>query len=433
MTQKYVIFVDEDLVAGSVQMLADTGEGAAKQPLMPTAMAQIGFRRTVLEGIASAMIGKGVAGPAMMAASANSAMEAVADVGLGTSTSDTHEGIQILEGANAIVVDESAVDIEALRQVVGLKVVPNVQVSLPRPIALEASVTSADDWHLDIIGLPNADVAGDGVLVGVLDTGIDADHPEFVGKKIYFQEFDYEGRKVEGPPRDAGEHGTHVCSTIAGKTAGVAPGADLAVAAVLTLDDGYGRMSGSLIQILHGFDWLVKTVFRDQFPGVDIVNASIGGSGVNNDFQRATRGAFSMGIPLVAAAGNSGRSGQGHHSWPGNFPEALSVGASDINDQIADFSDWGVGPPPTGPRYPLPELCAPGVAVYAAKPGGGFQHMSGTSMATPVVTGVAARRMATTPVLIGKPAALFADLRRKLAPYTPGQLGNRGGAGRIIA
>ncbi|HUD30496.1 MAG TPA: S8 family serine peptidase [Novosphingobium sp.] len=430
---QYVVFVDEDLVAGSVQMLADTGDGAAAQPMMPTAAEQIAFRRTVLGGIASAMAGHGAAGPAMMAASANSAMAAAADVGVSASAPDPDAGIQILEGANAIVVDEDAVNIAALRKVVGLTVFPNIQISLPRPIVLEASAMPAPDWHLDIIGATGDPAAGRGILIGVLDTGIDAAHSEFAGKTIHFQEFDAAGQKVAGGPRDAGEHGTHVCSTIAGKTAGVAPGADLAVAAVLTNDDGFGRMSGSLVQIVNGFDWLVKTAFRTRFPGVDVINASLGGRGFNGYLQTAVRSAFAMGIPLVAAVGNSGRSGQGNHGSPANYPNVLSVGASDVNDRIAEFSDWGTGAPPTGPSYPLPELCAPGVDVHAAKPGGGFQRMSGTSMATPVVTGVAARRMAATPTLIGKPGAIFADLRTKLAPYAQGPLGNQGGAGRIIA
>jgi subtilisin family serine protease len=212
----------------------------------------------------------------------------------------------------------------------------------------------------------------------------------------------------------------------------VAPQADLAVAAVLTTQTPTG-MSGSLIQIVNGFNWLVTSNFGRSGVGVDMINASLGGSGFSIFLQSAVQNARSIGIPLIAAIGNGGRGGIGRHGSPGNYPETLSVGATDSNDQVADFSDWGVAPPPIGPRYSVPELCAPGVNVYAARPNNRMQYMSGTSMATPVVTGVAARRMANNPALKGKPLALFADLHRHLDPYTPGRVGNMGGAGRIIA
>lgn len=194
-----------------------------------------------------------------------------------------------------------------------------------------------------------------------------------------------------------------------------------------------GQMSGSLVQIVNGFNWLITTKFRDGVFGADIVNASLGGSGFHTYLQSSVRTALRLGVPMIAAIGNDGRGGPGRHGSPGNYPEVLGVGASDQADVIADFSDWGVTAPPTGPAYPVPALCAPGVLVHAAKPSGGFQAMSGTSMATPVVTGVAARRMAANRALIGNPAALFTDLRARLAPYRPHPLGNRGGAGRIVA
>jgi subtilisin family serine protease len=339
----------------------------------------------------------------------------------------------VLEGVSAIVIDEDLVDVNSLQNVVGLTVVPNIEVRLATPVAVAAVPEPAEDWHLQEIGLQPGTAGGGDVLVGILDTGIDAAHPEFAGKTIHFAEFDGVGRLISNAPRDAGEHGTHVSSIVAGARAGIAPNADLAVAAVLTNSDAYGRMSGSLVQIVNGFNWLVINRFRGDIPGVDVINASLGGAGFNPYLQSSVRTAFQLGVPLIAAIGNAGRGGAGHHGSPGNYPEVLGVGASDDTDTVAEFSDWGLASPPTGPNYPVPSLSAPGVEVYAAKPGGGFQRMSGTSMATPVVSGVAARRMSTNPALAGHPAALFTDLLSRLAPCAPYHLGNFGGAGRIIA
>jgi subtilisin family serine protease len=342
-------------------------------------------------------------------------------------------GVQVLEGVSAIVVDDTAVDIASLDGVVGLTVVANVEVRLPAPVAVAAAMP-AQDWHLTKIGLAAGGSGGKDVLIGVLDTGIDAAHSEFAGKVIHFAEFDAIGRIISTTPRDAGDHGTHVSSIAAGAQAGVAPQANLAVAAVLTARDNEGRMSGMLVQIVNGFNWLVTSHFRTEAPGVDVVNASLGGSGFNAYLQPAVRTAVSIGVPLIAAIGNDGRLGAGRHGSPGNYPEALGIGASDPSDIVAEFSDWGTTAPPAGPSYPVPDFCAPGVNVYAAKPSGGFQRMSGTSMATPVVTGVAALRMAANRALVGNPAALFADLRSRLASCTPhNPNGNLGGAGRIIA
>lgn len=434
MDNKYVVFVDEDLIAGSMQMAAAQAAGQAEfVPEQLTVTQQLALRRSILGGLASAIKDGQAGGAAAFGATANSAITTLVNTAASLPTPPEDDGTRVLEGANAIIVDGDEVDVDALRQVVGLTVYPNLELRLPSPVTVQAVATPPEKWHLTKVGLPVEGSDGEGILVGVLDTGIDAAHPEFVGKTIHFQEFNAAGMKIAGGPRDAGEHGTHVCSIIAGRTAGVAPGASLAVAAVLTHADAFGRMSGTLVQIVNGFDWLVKTMFRDGNPGVDVMNASLGGAGFNTYLQQPVRSAVQLGVPLIAAIGNSGRSGAGQHGSPGNYPEVMGVGASDVSDAVADFSDWGTGAPPTGPRYPVPDLCAPGVLVYAAKPGGAFQRMSGTSMATPVVTGVAARRMSADQTLVGKPAALFNELRRKLAPCTTGPLGNLGGAGRIIA
>jgi subtilisin family serine protease len=420
MGNKYVVFVDETLVSGSVQMAADSAGFATGRGTMAMSLPladELDLRRSVLGGLAAALMGqagsalRGTAGAAAIAMSDFAARPPAPPAG----------DVQILEGISAIVVDDESTDVQSLAAVVGLTVVPNIEIPLPTPVAVETE-GPPDDWHLRKIGLAPGTGGGEEILIGVLDTGIDSAHPEFTGKTVYFAEFDPAGRLISQNARDAGDHGTHVSSIAAGAQAGVAPGSDLAVAAVLTIRDDLGRMSGTLAQIVNGFNWLITTRFRGDLPGVDVINASLGGSGFNPYLQSAVRTAFGLGVPLIAAIGNAGRAGVGRHGSPGNYP-----------DVVAAFSDWGVAPPPSGPTYPVPRLCAPGVQVHAARPGGGFQPKSGTSMATPVVTGVAARRMSANRTLIGKPAALFTDLHSRLATCHPHQLGNLGGAGRVIA
>ncbi|MEA3064786.1 MAG: hypothetical protein QOJ27_1232 [Sphingomonadales bacterium] len=430
MGSQYVIFVDETLVLGSVQMAAASAGFAMGREADAATLGfeqELDLRRGVLGALAAAMTG-GTA--ASVGAAANSAVVAMSEIAAAVAPTFA-AGVQILEGVSAIVVDEATVDIASLQTVTGLTVLPNIEVRLPTPVAVQGTAP-ASDWHLRRIGLAPATPGGGDILIGILDTGIDAQHPEFAGKAIYFAEFNAAGQLISTAARDSGEHGTHVSSIAAGAMAGVAPDADLAVAAVLTHRDALGRMSGSLVQIVNGFNWLVTARFG-QRRGVDVINASLGGGGFNPYLQQSVRTALRLGVPLIAAIGNAGRFGVGGHGSPGNYPETFGVGASDNADVVADFSDWGVGPPPTGPNYAVPELCAPGVQVHAAKPGGGFQPMSGTSMATPVVTGVAARRMSANRALVGNPAALFTDLRLRLSPCQPHPLGNLGGAGRIIA
>lgn len=427
---KFIIFVDEVLVGGSTRLAAanvglNVGLGLAASLSLTN---ELELRRSALSGLAAALVGQQVVG-GIAAASALSAMREAAV----SSTPDfDSERVQILPGLSAIVVDDKEVDVASLNGVVGLTVVADMEVRLPPPITVAAAALTSD-WHLQQIGLSSGTAGGNDILIGILDTGIDATHMEFAGKNIFFAEFDAAGRQISQTPRDAGDHGTHVCSIAAGALAGVAPNADLAVAAVLTTRTADGGMSGQLIQIANGFNWLITTAFRQGVAGVDVINASLGATGFNTFLRLGVQTAFGLGFPLIAAIGNNGQKGSGNHGSPGNYPEVLGVGATDPTDTVADFSDWGVGPSPIGPNYPVPILCAPGVQVYAAKPGGTFQYMSGTSMATPVVTGVAARRMATKKALVGNPATLFADLKSGLVSCKKGLYGNLWGGGRIIA
>jgi hypothetical protein len=345
-------------------------------------------------------------------------------------------GVQMLEALGALIVEDEQVDPNLLAHVTGLQLFADVTIDLPAP--MNANAMAAPPWHLaHIDGHGVVPGTGKNVLVGVLDSGIDASHSEFAGKAIYFAEFDSAGVMLTAAAHDAGNHGTHVCSLIAGATCGVAPDAELAVAAVLTTRGFGGVMSGGLVQIASGLNWLLQQTFGGRGPqGVDIINASLGGRGYNGYLRAPLTGALVLpGTLTVAAIGNSGLAGIGCHGSPGNYPEVLGVGAIDSGNVVADFSDWGPSavPAPSAGIVSKPDLSAPGVAVVGALPGGGFGTKDGTSMASPLVCGLGARMLQANPALLGNPAQLRADLQARAAlnPVTPNPAGNTGGVGQI--
>jgi subtilisin family serine protease len=248
-------------------------------------------------------------------------------------------------------------------------------------IWLDGRVEKALDVSVPQIGAPAAWEAGfdgTGVKVAVLDTGVDGDHPDLVGKVVTEANF-----SEAATTDDIDGHGTHVAATIAGTGAasggvhrGVAPGADILNGKVL---DDFG--GGSESSVLAGMEWAVA-------QGADVINMSLGADPTdgNDPMSMAVNELTeSSGALFVIAAGNSGPESV---STPGTADLALTVGAVDDNDQLADFSS-------TGPRFGdyaiKPEITAPGVDINAAAAGGsGYVELSGTSMATPHVAGAAA-------------------------------------------
>ncbi|CAL9462230.1 hypothetical protein SUDANB95_02646 [Actinosynnema sp. ALI-1.44] len=233
------------------------------------------------------------------------------------------------------------------------------------------------------IGAPAAWAAGYtgvGVEVGVVDTGVDGGHPDLVGREVAERNF-------TGDPdaTDTIGHGTHVASTIAGNGTpyrGVAPGVRLLDAKVC------GQAGCSESAILEGLRWTAE-------QGADVVNVSLGGAdGPEIDLLEEAVNTLSAehGTLFVVAAGNSGAAET--VGSPGSAEAALTVGAVDRDDRVADFSSRG---PRVGDAAIKPDITAPGVGIVAAKsrgvPGAGpadHQAMSGTSMATPHVVGAAA-------------------------------------------
>ncbi|WP_329120889.1 S8 family serine peptidase [Streptomyces sp. NBC_01353] len=238
------------------------------------------------------------------------------------------------------------------------------------------------------IGTPKAweaGLTGKGVKVAVLDTGADLGHPDLKDRVSESKSF-IAGQEVA----DRNGHGTHVSSTVggsgagsAGQEKGVAPGATLAVGKVLS-DAG----SGSESEIIAGMEWAAKDI------DAKIVSMSLGSSepsdGTDPMAQAVNTLSAETGALFVIAAGNSGAPGS--IGSPGAADSALTIGAVDSADEPAYFTSQG---PRFGDQALKPDLSAPGVDILAARSQlvtgtGLYTTMSGTSMATPHVAGVAA-------------------------------------------
>lgn len=271
-----------------------------------------------------------------------------------------------------------------------------------------------------------AGYTGKGVKVCVIDTGIDASHPDLNGNKVVAWA-DYVNGKTT--PYDDHGHGTHVSSTIAGtgnvssgQYKGVAPEASLMVAKVLS-----GQGSGSNTNILKGIDWAVQN-------GARVISMSLGSNSHSQAMDDAIKSAVSRGVTVVVAAGNSGPSAR-TVACPGDSPDAITVGASDRNDAIASFSSRG----PTYDGRVKPDVTNMGVGLVAAKatgtnPSKGTQYyvaMSGTSMATPMTSGVVALLLQANKTLT--PAQVKAVLTKTAKPLGGSVPSNDYGYGRVDA
>ena len=221
------------------------------------------------------------------------------------------------------------------------------------------------------------------VNIAVIDTGIDTNHPDL--NVVDGANFVFRGKNSFD---DGHGHGTHVAGTIAAidnnqGVIGVVPGANLYSVRVLD-NSGSGTISG----VIAGIDWVAS-----NSDIIDVANMSLGGS-YSQAINDAVESAISAGVVFVVAAGNEDT--DACSKSPASAPNAITVsalddrdGSLDNNDSFASFSNSGT----------CVDMIAPGVLIESTWKGGGYNTISGTSMASPHVAGAAALYIANNPTL----------------------------------
>ncbi|HEY3837860.1 MAG TPA: S8 family serine peptidase, partial [Bryobacteraceae bacterium] len=284
--------------------------------------------------------------------------------------------------------------------------------------------TEQATWGVERLQIDDLNYTGKGIKIGHIDTGVDPAHPVLNGDTAAVQGFAYinEDGTVDRtvPPMDfsAQGHGTHTAGTIAGRYVegvpriGVAPGCSL-FSAVVGSDDSELHLLDRLIGALN---WVIS-------QGVQVVNMSVGCDGEPDALQgliQLFQSMLTRNILPVCAAGDRG---SGNGDAPGNYTNVISVGASDASDGV-----WSESGSADVPRI-VPDLLAPGVSVYSSLPTNlspQYGTKTGTSMAAPHISGLAALMMEAKPDRTAAEikGAIFGGCRR---PGTvPAPRGNRG-------
>lgn len=258
---------------------------------------------------------------------------------------------------------------------------------------------SSNQWNLPLIKADKAWQINTGdpkIKIAVIDTGVDLNHPDLEGKLT-------EGMNMldpSEPPQDDNGHGTHCAGIIAARTnnlegiAGVDWGSKIMPIKAM---DAEG--SGTAVDIADGIYWATD-------HGANVISLSLGEYSDSDYLHQAIRYAYDKGVAIFAAMGNDGISDP---SYPAAYPEAIAVAANDENSETASFSNYG----------PHTSVTAPGVAIPSTYPDRRYVALSGTSMATPHVAGVAGLIKSINP-------SLNPDAMRKILQDTADDLGPKG-------
>ena len=240
-----------------------------------------------------------------------------------------------------------------------------------------SEVTSYVPWNLESIQADRVTKTGKNIVVGIIDSGVNANHPELQNALLPggFKDF-VEPTNTE--PKDETGHGTHVAGTILGRTIGIAKDAKLIVARVFN-KEGEASDEG----LLAAGQWILEK--KPQ-----VVNNSWGGNRDDSFYDDIVKKWKAAGIVPIFSSGNTGEynaGGEGSIGSPGSLEDSFSVGALTKDDRLAKFSLRG---PSKHTNKFKPEISAPGVNILSADYKGGYVLKTGTSMAAPHVSGAVA-------------------------------------------
>ncbi|HXV90165.1 MAG TPA: S8 family serine peptidase [Gemmatimonadales bacterium] len=260
-----------------------------------------------------------------------------------------------------------------------------------KPVTSFASVADADEDNIQ--GYASG---GSAVVIGSIDTGVDFGHSEFSGGVLIAGQDWYSG---DGNPADENGHGTHTTGTMAGHTVGVAgvagAGANVRVY-VQRVCGPLGCPSSAIANAINA---------AADYPGMVAMNLSLGGGSESQAEKDAIAYAVNTrGVLVIASAGNDGT---GTVSCPACDPLAISVGATNWQDALTYYTNWGPGLDITAPGGQLYSNTTEEGGIYSAYTGGGYRYLQGTSMAAPQVTGTAG-------IVASKAGLRGADLRTRL-------------------
>ena len=283
------------------------------------------------------------------------------------------EIISIIDEISVMVVQIEAINVSDA--VASLTICPSVRYVEPNYLAqMTDTIPTDSNWNLQY-GLINIRApqgwdysrGSSNMIIAIVDTGVDLGHPDLSTKIVAGRDF----VNNDFTAQDDNGHGTHVAGIAAAASnngtgvAGVSWGARIMPVKVLNAGGG-----GTYGDVIAGITWATDN-------GAHVINLSVGGTAASLALQNAVDYAVNNGVIVVAAAGNDGAN---LLRYPAAYSNTIAVGATDSFNNLAGFSNFG----------PEMDLVAPGVSIYSTNLGGAYGYRSGTSMAAPFVSGLAA-------------------------------------------